>query len=254
MARAKGPHYNNSSMRFVGERKALAALILAFWAVMFTLNGLLGPPGFQAMFLCLGGVYLLAFFGLVAGYFWARWYALGLGLSGLAMGALMWWKIGLDPAVIIWGGGHGLVAAMLLGRGPASIFDGRKDWRDRYRMDENAANRLGKAIMRAGASLPYLIMAGLAPKQSFGGAVVGLAAVALGGAALVGMFRMRTWGLLAAAGAAILAGGAMGGDLAWFAPTAEQWMFVPGAGTVAGALLLLALLPFARPLIRFLRS
>src|SRR5262245_11963444 len=182
MARWRSAHYNNKNMRLVGERKALASLVLAIWALLFTLNGLLGPPPLQAMFLCLAGVYFLAFFGHVAGYFWARWYALGLGLSGSAMAVIMWWQIGMDPAVVIWGGAHLLISVMLLGRGPQAAFDGRKDWRERYRMDENAANRLGKAIMRAGASLPYLIMAGLAPKQSLGGALGGFAAVAPGGA------------------------------------------------------------------------
>jgi hypothetical protein len=228
--------------------------VLAFWALLFTLNGMLGPPAFQAMFVCLGGVYFLAFFGLVAGYFWARWYALGLALSGVAMGVLLWWQIGLDPTVLIWGGGHGVVALMLLGRGPTAAFDGRKDWRERYRMDENAVNRLGKAILRAGASLPYLIMAGLAPKQSLGETFLGLAAVALGLTAVVGMFRLRTWGLLAAGGAAVLATTVLGAEVAWFAPTAASWAMVPGAGTVAGALLALALVPFVRPMVRFLRT
>src|SRR5262245_10900544 len=197
MARARSAHYNNKDMRFVGERKALAALVLAFWGLLFTMNGLLGPPQLQAMFLCLAGVYFLGFFGVVAGYFWARWYALGLGLSGVAMAVILWWQVGLDPVVVIWGGGHLLVSLMLLGRGPTAAFDGRKDWRERYRMDENAANRLGKAIMRAGASLPYLIMAGLAPKQGLGAALLGFTAVALGVAAVVGLFRLRAWSILA---------------------------------------------------------
>ena len=253
MAQAREPIYNNSDMRFVGERKALAALVLAFWLLLFFLNAFLGPPQFQAMFVGLSGAYFLAFFAVVAGYFWARWYALGLGLSGVAVGVLGWWQNGLDIGVILWGGGHALLTIALLGKGPASVFDGRKDWRERYRMDENAANRLGKAIMRAGASLPYLIVAGLAPKQSLGEALVGFAAVALGMAALVGLSRLRTWSLVAAAGAAVLAVVAVSGD-AWFSTTTTDWTFVPEAGTVAGALLTLAILPFARPIVRFLRA
>ena len=241
-------------MRFVGERKALAALVLAVFALLFLLNGLLGPAPLQAMFLCLGGVYVLAFFGLVAGYFWARWYALGIGLSGVAMALIGFWQIGAEPVLMFWGGAHAVIALVLIGKGPTAAFDGRKDWRERYRMDDDAANRLGKAIMRAGASLPYLIAAGLAPKQSLGLALWGFGVVALGVLAVVGLFRLRVWGVLALAATAALAVATLGQEVGWFALTAGSFTAIPGAGVVAAALLAFALVPFVRPVVRFLRA
>ena len=172
-------------MRLVGERKACAAIVLAMFSLLFLTNGLLGPPAFAVLFYALGAAYLTAFFGLVAGWFWARWYTMGLAL---------------------------------VGKGPALAFDGRKDWRERWRMDDNSVNRLGKAVMRAGASVPYLIMAGLAPKQGMG---AGALALLCGPAASYAALDVRTT--------------------------------VPMAGAIAGVLLAAAVAPFARPLARALR-
>lgn len=189
-------------MRFVGERKAVAAAVLAFFATLFLLNGFLGGvPALMPMFLALGATYLIGFFGLVAGWFWARWFAMGLAFSGLLMAVIMGWQVGLETIVLVWGGTHLGALLSLAGQGPASLFDARKDWRERFRMDDNAANRLGKSIMRAGLSLPYLILAGLAPKQGMG-MVLGLGAVLLGVVGLRALVRLRTWGLFALVGAA----------------------------------------------------
>src|SRR5262249_13330426 len=114
----------------------------------------------------------------------------------------------------------------------------RRDWRERWKMDEAAVNRLGKAIMRAGASLPYLIVAGLVPRQGLGGEAMGLVALALGVAGLAGIVRLRTWALFAfafsgwASAAALSSGGA---TWLWAAPAA------------AATLLAAAVIPFARP-------
>lgn len=190
------------------------------------------------MFVALGSVYVVAFIGLVAGWFWARWYALGVAFSGVALGALLFLQIGLEPVVLVFGGSHGALGLALVGRAMASAFEGRTDWQKRWRMDENAVNRLGKAVMRAGASLPYLIMVGLAPREE---SLVAIAAVgaALGLWALV---RLRTWGVFAlgSSGVVALAGAA----------SAEPAM---GLAAVVGALLLLmAFAPFAQGIARAL--
>jgi hypothetical protein len=239
-------------MGFVGERKACAAAVMAFFATIFLLNALAGPPDFLPMFLALGLTYLAGFVGIVAGYFWARWFTMGVAFSGLVIGVLLWTQIGLDTIVIVFGGSHGLAALALAGRGPREAFDGRADWRTRWRLDDNAANRLGKAIMRTGASLPYLIMAGLAPRQ---GALVGtlllVGALVLGAGGLRALVKMKTWGVLALAGAAVLVAG--GGTVGMAtAPSAfELW---PVAIVLAGALLAAAVAPFAAPLWRAVRK
>jgi hypothetical protein len=234
-------------MRFVGERKACAAAVLAFFATLFLLNGLAGIPAFAPMFLALAASYLIGFFGLVAGWFWARWFAMGLGFSGLILGALLGFQVGFDePVVWIWGGSHGVVVLTLLGQALASAFDGRKDWREKYKMDDNAANRLGKSIINAGASLPYLILAGLAPKQGMA-AALGFAALAAGVLGLRALVKLRTWGVLALVAAAALVVGARGAGWSMMASGAD-W-----STAIAAVLLCAAVVPFVGPIARRLR-
>jgi hypothetical protein len=261
------PGYN-SRMALVGERKACGAAVLAFFTSIFSINALAGPPGLAPLFGSLAAVYGLAFFGLVAGWFWARWYATGIAFSGLAMAAMLGYQVGLDPIVWIWGGAHAAVLACLLGAGPASAFDARPDWKTKWRMDEAAANRLGKAVQRAGASLPYLVMAGLAPKQGSNlSAFAAVAALTLGVAGLRGLVKMRSWGVLATAGAAGLSLLAAAGAASALYPAAAVaqaglshtgfpiaaalWS---GAGVAATLLLVAAVAPFAGPTLRFLRG
>ena len=234
-------------MRFVGERKACAAAVLAFFATLFLLNGLAGPPAFAPMFLALATAYLLGFFGVVSGWFWARWFSMGLGFSGVILAALLAWQIGFDPIVWILGGSHAVVVVALLGQSLAAGFDGRKDWREKYKMDDNAANRLGKSIINAGASLPYLILAGLAPKQGMA-AALGFAALAVGVLGLRAMVRLRTWGVLALAASAVLVVGARGAGWTMMGAAAE-WSTV-----AAAAFLCAAVAPFVLPIARRLRA
>jgi hypothetical protein len=231
-------------MRLVGERRALAAAVMAFFAILFFLNGVAGPPELAPMFLGLGATYFAGFFGLVAGWFWARWFAMGVGFSGLVIAGILGVQIGLDPIVLIFGGSHLGVVLGLMGRGPAAAFDGRADWRERWRMDENAVNRLGKAITRAGASLPYLVMVGLAPRGGgLGAAALALAALGLGVLGLRALVKLRTWGVAALGGAALtsLAGlwgasemfGRTGATVATWGPGGCQVSHVAARGTMA---------------------
>jgi hypothetical protein len=256
-------------MALVGERKACGAAVLAFFTSIFSLNALAGPPNLAPLFGGLAGIYGIAFFGVVAGWFWARWYATGVAFSGVAMAAMLGFQIGLDPIVWIWGGAHAIVLACLLGQGPASAFDARTDWRHKWHMDDHAANKLGKAVQRAGASLPYLVMAGLAPKQGMSAvsALAAIAALALGVAGVRALVRMRSWGVLAMGGAAALSLVAAVGTVSVLLPAASVaqaglvhtgfpvaaaiWT---GAGAIAAALLVAACLPFARPALRYLRG
>jgi len=176
-------------MSLVGERRAIAAAVLSFFMLQFIVGGLLGDEQLRWVQLALGAAYLVAFTGVVAGWFWARWYTLGLTFSGLVLAVMIAWKIGVDINFYIIGGGHLALGIGLLGTESATFFEGRKDWRERWHMDQNAVNRLGKAVMRAGASLPYLIVAGLMPRQ--GGMVFGVLALSLGLVGLSGVVRMR---------------------------------------------------------------
>src|SRR5688572_5636524 len=102
-------------MKLVGERRALAAAVFAFYFLMYGLVVLSGslPPEFIKAFVAIAGVYGLAFFSLVAGYFWARWYAVGVGLYGVITAAVGIWQIGSEPVLLFIGGTH-LAATVLL--------------------------------------------------------------------------------------------------------------------------------------------
>lgn len=190
--------------RFTGERRALAAAVLAFYSLLFLLNGLMLPGEMGRLFSALSGVYGLGFFALVAGYFWARWYAVGIGISGFTMAVMAMIQLrSPEPIFVFWGGTHLFVSGVLWGKGMAGAFDGRTEWRERFHMDEHATNRLGKSVIRAGVMLPYIVMYALAPRQ--GGME---ASLLLGlGVAVAGtwaLFRLRTWSLFAFGSAAAM--------------------------------------------------
>jgi hypothetical protein len=153
--------------------------------------------------------------------------------------------------VYLIGGTHAAIAFGLLGGDAAAFYDGRRDWRERLKMDENSVNRLGKAITRAGASLPYLIIAGLAPRE---GEMLGALALGLGVIGLTGVVRMRTWGLLGLAGAAFASLAALSQGAPWLASAANadaQLLIAPSL--LAAALLVAAVAPWVRPAVRHLQ-
>ena len=104
-------------MKLVGERRALAATVLAFYFIMYLMNGLQGDPELQqARSSRSPGVYGLAFFALVAGYFWARWYAVGVGLFGVIVAVVVMWSASaLEPLFVFIGGTHLLADARCCG-------------------------------------------------------------------------------------------------------------------------------------------
>jgi hypothetical protein len=249
-------------MKLVGERRALAAAIMAFY---FLLYGVMAfsqlAPDFTKAFAAISGVYGLAFFALVAGYFWARWYAVGVGLYGVITAAVGMWQIGAEPILLFIGGTHLAATMFLWGEAMSQPYDGQAAWREKFHMDDSAVQRLGRSVIRAGVSLPFILLYAFMPRPESGGAastVASLAALVLAVAGLRGLIRLRTWGVLAlgAAGALVLAiagveaasaiasGGASGG-LDGLGP----WLLRP---VLAGGLMLSAVAPFLRPILRFM--
>jgi hypothetical protein len=195
--------------KFTGERRAIAAAALAFYAFVYVIFGMLVPPEWSRAFTALGFVYGLGFFAIVAGYFWARWYAVGVALSGVISTAVSIWQMGPEPVLLFVGGTHALIALALLGKGMAELFDGRDAWRARFHMDEHAANRLGNAVIRLGVSLPFVLLYALAPKDGAATAALGVAALTLTAVSLAGLVRLKTWGVLALGGGTVALGGAV---------------------------------------------
>jgi hypothetical protein len=231
-------------MKLVGERRALAAIVFAFFFVMFTLNALMNSGGpFAKLLWGLSATYGIAFFALVAGYFWARWYAVGVGLFGVMLGVLGMWMGRNDPnvemgQVMLQFGLHAVATLALWGEGMSLAYDGKSAWRERFHLDENGVRRLGRSVIRAGVSLPMVVAYAFAPRQSNVESFVILGLTLLGFSALV---RLRTWGVFAIAGA----GGMM------LTLGMEHTQLQP---ILAGVMLLAAAAPFVTPMMRFARS
>jgi len=234
-------------MKLVGERRALSAVIFAFYFLVYLILGLQGVvPDLDKAMYALAGVYGLAFFGLVAGYFWARWYAVGVGLYGVITTAVGMWQLGPEPILLFLGGTHLAATVMLWGHAMSEGYDGQTAWRERFHMDDNAVQRLGRSVIRAGVSLPMVLLYALAPKP--GSATLALSGLALALAAfgLRAVVRMRTWGVVAmgAAGGLLIA---MAG--AEYATHSTLFVLRPA---LAGALLISASMPWAGPVLAFL--
>lgn len=228
-------------MKFlVGERRAVAAAVLAFYGFLYTLVAWSQPGETSPMFTAMAALYGLAFFGLVAGWFWGRWYATGLALFGLASGVLGMFQIGPEPVLVFFAVTHAVVAAAIAGEGMAAGFEGRTEWRTRFHLDDPAVERLGKSITRAAMTLPYLLLWALAPKQ--GSSALTVAPLVLGGLGLWAVVRLRTWGVLA-----LLGSGATLGAAAVSGPTASSLPALVCAGVLVAAAA-----PFARPIARHL--
>jgi hypothetical protein len=242
--------------RLTGERRAFAAALLAFYAFIYLLVALMPPlPGWAPAFTAMTLVYGAGFFGLVAGYFWARWYAIGLGMSGLITAVFSIFQVGMEPILLFYGATHAGVSLFLWGGGMSLGFDGRKEWRERFHLDENATHKLGKSVIRLGISLPYIVLYALAPKE---GAAEALFAALAGGLVLTGvvaMFRMRTWGVAALVGGTLAMGASLIAAPFELAPFGNGYAVnVTAAGTAAVLLIAAALVPFARPIARYLRA
>ncbi|HVK74051.1 MAG TPA: hypothetical protein VM734_12060 [Kofleriaceae bacterium] len=222
----------------VGERRAIVAAILAFYGLILFLLGGGVPPELKPMIFALAAIYGVGFFGVVAGWFWGRWYASGVGMWGVVTAVMGMWQVGPEPVFVFLAVTNAILPLFLAGDAMAAGYDGRPDWRVRFHLDDLAVHRLGKSVTRAAMSLPWLLLWALAPKQPADGLT--LIPVALAGAGLWGLFRLRTWSLFAltgAAGATAVTAGATDGPGTSYA-------------VIATVLLLGAVAPFARAIAR----
>jgi len=241
--------------RLTGERRAIAAALLAFYAFIYILVAMTPPPGWAACFAAMALVYGTGFFGLVAGYFWARWYAIGLGMSGLITGVFSLVQIGVEPILLFYGVTHAGVSLFLWGGGMSLAFDGRKEWRERFHLDENSTHKLGKSVIRLGISLPYIVLYALAPKDGAGEAVFAALAGGLVLAGIIALFRMRTWGVAALVGGAALLGTSLATSAFGLAPFGNGYALnVPAAGAAGLLLVAAALAPLWKPIVGYLRG
>ena len=225
---------------------------MAFYGFLYLMMCFLGPAEWGRAFGAMGGVYALGFVGVVAGYFWARWFAIGIGTSGLISAVISMWQVGPEPTLMFYGGTQMLIPLVMCGGGMAKLFDGRTEWRDKFHHDEGATNRLGKAVIRVGISLPYIVLYALAPR-GVGESLAMICGAGLAGIGLWALIRNRTWGVFALGGGAValLSSLGMGPQAAAFDGHAINLVALGAAATV---LLIAAVIPFAGPVARYLRS
>jgi len=262
-----------NDLGFAKTRRAIAALSLSFFVTLYLLLALNAPAGpeWTPAFLALALCYLVAFVGVAAEWFWGGWFASGLGWSGVMVAVLSMVLVGWNPALGIYGGLHGLIVVMLLGKRVAALYEQQDGWKQKLGMDDYGVARLRKTVTRAAASLPSLVLWALGPKEPGQGMLHGtllIGAAIAGIAGLTGLIRLRGWSILAlgTSAVALIAHGLLhcgASDLAWLqAPLFARVLgLYPAAvvlpavlGTlVPGLLLAASLLPLARPTVAFLR-
>jgi hypothetical protein len=224
-------------MSLVGERRAIASSVLVFFAFVYSAMAFLAPPELTRAYIALAACYGLGFFSVVAGYFWARWYGIGVGLFGLLLSAMGIWQAGPEPLLLFFGGTHLAAVLSLMGASMGALFEGQPQWRARFHMDDHAVNRLGRSVIRASLGLPMVLVYALLPKPE--SALLAVTALLCAGG-LAGLVRMRSWGVFALGAAAATAVIAVG--LGAF------------SALPAAALMTAAAAPFAGPVARALRA
>lgn len=246
-----------------GERKAFSILCLVFYTVLYGLISLLfylAPPdqpevrAWVPAFAALAATYGIAFFALAADWFWARWFAIGLGYSGLTVA--MWGMVtakAIDPVLLFYGVTHGIVALFLQGKKLADHFDGQESWKKVLRVDDQGVDKVRHTVTRAAASLPTLILIALAPKEG------SQALLILAGVGLIAVLRNRTFGVMLLLGTSLALPLSLLHSHSADLVTTNRYLgtlLVPShlhqLGLVAASFLLSASLPFVRPALRFL--
>ncbi len=260
MPKLKLPSFERlARIGLLGERRAIALVCLGFHATLFFLIALSAkdqmPEWFPA-FVAMALVYGTAFVSVAAEWFWGRWFATGLGYSGVSMTVMaLITQRALPTQLIVFGAMHGLIVVALWGERMAAIYDAKPEWRARFGISEDGVVRIRKSVTRAASSLPAMIMFALAPRQS-GHALFALALAGVTGLGLFGLVRGRSWGL--AAFATSLIGTALALEnvgISTMNVTALDYssLFVLNEyGLLAMGALALALMPFARPTVRYL--
>jgi hypothetical protein len=162
----------------------------------------------------------------------------------------------IDKVLLFYGVTHGLVVLCLQGQKLTAHFDGQPDWRKLLRVsDEQGVEKIRHSVTRAAASLPTLILFALAPRESQGLWLL------LVGTGLFAILRNRTAGVVLLFTAAIglpvsllhthkdIWATGLGPMDALFAPTQTH-----AFGLLCSALLFAAVLPYARPVLNYLRG
>lgn len=236
----------------VGVRRAVALLLLGFYVTQFAMTAWIGPDELFACYLGLALCYGLAFIGLAAEWFWARWFAIGVGHFGSLL-LLVLFQVGLEPIILFFGGTHLAIALFLSGEGMAAKYEYSEAAAERWNLQEESIVLMRRAVKSAGSTIPILILYALGPRPEW----MHYAALGVGAVGLLGLLRGRTWGVLAlgAAGAIPLVLWILGHHSAGYLLTSPMGYPVVSGQIVqllAAGLLVIPLL-WAAPMVRYFR-
>jgi hypothetical protein len=221
----------------VVARKLSSASILAGWAALCIWLAFIPETGVQAFFGSLGAIYLAACLGVMFRWFWARWFAIGVGWWGAMAGGSLMLMTGISSFLVAFTLSHFAVVVLLHGPAVVGAYEGRSDWREKYRLDERGVARIGGLVTNLGTLLPFAAFYAFFPRGTDTAAPVAALLLGLGTLAVL---RMRTWGLFAIAAGGITLASAAGDG-------------VVGLGTIlVGALLALSVARFVPDIARFL--
>lgn len=239
----------------IGIRRAIALLFLGFYVTQFAMTAGLGPDETFAAYLGLALCYGIAFVGLAAEWFWARWFAIGVGNFGSLI-LLVLFKTGMEPLIAFFGFTHLAIWLLLLGEGMAARYEHSEATAERWNFQEESLILMRRAVKSAGTTLPFLILYALAPQPE----ALQIAALVLGVGGFIALLRGRTWGVLALGTAGVIAAadglGLFGAPVMSYlllSPSGSPMIYGPVASLLAGMLLLVPLF-FARPMLRHLRA
>jgi hypothetical protein len=114
-------------------------------------------------------------------------------------------------------------------------------------MDDSAVQRLGRSVIRAGVSLPFILLYAFVPRpDGAAAATISIVAFVLAAIGLRGLVRLKTWGVLALGAAGALTLVMVGADAA-----AHGLGALAIRPAIAGGMLMAAAAPFVAPIARF---
>jgi len=163
------PYLPNEPVGFVGERKALSLLFFSVFVNLYALVALIlyGSGENGALFAALSCCYAIGFFAVASGWFWGRWFFVGLAYSGLTMAL---WSIviskQIDGFIVFYGALHGISALCLQGQLMEKTYEGQSGWKEQLQIDEQTAKKIGTTVVRVASSLPAVLALLLAPRET----------------------------------------------------------------------------------------
>jgi hypothetical protein len=185
-----------------GLRIGLSLALLVGWTGIFVLVAMVPDSGVRGFVISLAGIYAIGSLGLAARAFWARWYVRGIAMWGTTAAILFMVMTGVSAFLIAFAASHAIVLLALAGHTVGAVYDERPEFLEKT--DPTVVKQLRGMFTNLGSLLPFIAYYVFVVR---GGALATVALV-LGGFAVMGLARKRTWGALAILASVAALGGA----------------------------------------------